>query len=226
MASLGRPLASPLLWSISTFSHEIYHRGFVSRVGSIWQWYAFCLLFCPVWSTIFDRRYTSRSSNPAGSGKRLRGWGGDGGSRGAHPSEVGPRLSQLVFLDVRRVSSHGRKTDPGVLLLFWGDFGGRAPTAVGDQSYLGPVYGEYLGYPSDPYRPHTLEQSPPSEFRTGLCLFGSFRVSGGRFFRWRWQFSAGRSPRGWQGGSLSLIQIYGGSLPRCDWYFRGAVAKF
>ena len=35
MASLGRPLASPLLWSISTFSHEIYHRGFVSRVGSI-----------------------------------------------------------------------------------------------------------------------------------------------------------------------------------------------
>ena len=197
MASLGRPLASPLLWSISTFSHEIYHRGFVSRVGSIWQWYAFCLLFCPVWSTIFDRRYTSRSSNPAGSGKRLRGWGGgggDGGSRGAHPSEVGPRLSQLVFLDVRRVSSHGRKTDPGVLLLFWGDFGGRAPTAVGDQSYLGPVYGEYLGYPSDPYRPHTFEQSPPSEFRTGLCLFGSFRVSGGRFFRWRWQFSGGSFP--------------------------------
>ena len=64
--------------------------------------------------------------------------------------------------------ANGRKTDPGVLLLFWGDFGGRAPTAVGDQSYLGPVYGEYLGYPSDPYRPHTLEQSPPSEFRTGL----------------------------------------------------------
>ena len=60
--------------------------------------------------------------------------------------------------------ANGRKTDPGVLLLFWGDFGGRAPTAVGDQSYLGPVYGEYLGYPSDPYRPHTLEQSPPSDF--------------------------------------------------------------
>ena len=65
---------------------------------------------------------------------------------------------------MRRVSSHGRKTDPGVLLLFWGNFGGRAPTAVGDQSYLGPVYGEYLGYPSDPYRPHTLEHSPPSDF--------------------------------------------------------------
>ena len=46
----------------------------------------------------------------------------------------------------------------------WGDFGGRAPTAVGDQSYLGPVYGEYLGYPSDPYRPHTFEQPPPSDF--------------------------------------------------------------
>ena len=46
---------------------------------------------------------------------------------------------------------------------FWGDFGGRAPTAVGDQSYLGPVYGEY-SYPSDPYRPHTLEQPPPSDF--------------------------------------------------------------
>ena len=47
---------------------------------------------------------------------------------------------------------------------YWGDFGGRAPTAVGDQSYLGPVYGEYLGYPSDPYRPHTFEQPPPSDF--------------------------------------------------------------
>ena len=46
---------------------------------------------------------------------------------------------------------------------FWGDFGGRAPTAVGDQSYLGPVYGEY-SYPSDPYRPHMLEQPPPSDF--------------------------------------------------------------
>ena len=46
---------------------------------------------------------------------------------------------------------------------YWGDFGGRAPTAVGDQSYLGPVYGEY-SYPSDPYRPHTLEQPPPSDF--------------------------------------------------------------
>ena len=29
---------------------------------------------------------------------------------------------------------------------------------------LRPSYGEYLGYPSDPYRPHTLEQSPPSDF--------------------------------------------------------------
>ena len=29
-----------------------------------------------------------------------------------------------------------------------------------DQSYLGPVDGEY-SYPSDPYRPHTLEQQPP-----------------------------------------------------------------
>ena len=97
MAPLGRPLASPLLWSISTFSHEIYHRGFVSRVGSIWQWYAFCLLFCPIWSTIFDRRYTSRSSNPAGSGKRLRGWGG-WGQQGRPPLRGLPSFSQLVFL--------------------------------------------------------------------------------------------------------------------------------
>ena len=96
---------------------------------------------------------------------RGSGAGGGWGQQGRPPLRgFSPHFSQLVFLDVRRVSSHGRKTDPGVLLLFWGDFGGRAPTAVGDQSYLGPVYGEYLGYPSDPYRPHTLEQSPPSDF--------------------------------------------------------------
>ena len=96
---------------------------------------------------------------------RGSGAGGGWGQQGRPPLRgFSPHFSQLVFLDVRRVSSHGRKTDPGVLLLFLGDFGGRAPTAVGDQSYLGPVYGEYLGYPSDPYRPHTLEQSPPSDF--------------------------------------------------------------
>ena len=78
---------------------------------------------------------------------------------------------------------NGRKTGPGVLLLFWGDFGGRAPSAVGDQSYLGPVYGEYLGYPSDPYRPHTLEQPPPSDFGPDYDFLVPFRVSGGRFFR-------------------------------------------
>ena len=97
MAPLGRPLASPLLWSISTFSHEIYHRGFVSRVGSIWQWYAFCLLYCPVWSTIFDRRYTSRSSNPAGSGKRLRGWGGGGWGQQGRPPLRGLEVFPLIF---------------------------------------------------------------------------------------------------------------------------------
>ena len=144
----------------------------------------------------------------------------DGGSRGAHPSEVGPRLSQLVFLDVRRVSSHGRKTDPGVLLLFWGDFGGRAPTAVGDQSYLGPVYGEYLGYPSDPYRPHTLEQSPPSDFGPVYVFLVPFASPEDDFSGDVDNFRR-VVPR-----VVSLIQIYGGSLPRCDWYFRGAVAKF
>ena len=56
---------------------------------------------------------------------------------------------------------------------FWGDFGGRAPTAVGDQSYLGPVYGEY-SYPSDPYRPHTLEQPPPSDFGPDYDILDPF----------------------------------------------------
>ena len=66
---------------------------------------------------------------------------------------------------MRSVSSlTGGKQVLGCSSFFGVDFGGRAPTAVGDQSYLGPVYGEYLGYPSDPYRPHTLEQPPPSDF--------------------------------------------------------------
>ena len=56
---------------------------------------------------------------------------------------------------------------------FWCDFGGRAPTAVGDQSYLGPVYGEY-SYPSDPYRPHTLEQPPPSDFGPDYDILDPF----------------------------------------------------
>ena len=42
----------------------------------------------------------------------------------------------------------------------WGDFGEGAPTAVGDQAYLGLDYGEY-DYPSDPYRPYAFEQQPP-----------------------------------------------------------------
>ena len=42
----------------------------------------------------------------------------------------------------------------------WGAFGEGAPTAVGDQDYLGPYHGEYY-YPSDSYRPHTFEQQPP-----------------------------------------------------------------
>ena len=47
-----------------------------------------------------------------------------------------PHFSQLVFLDVRCVSSlTGGKQILGAPP-FWGDFGGRAPTAVGDQSYL------------------------------------------------------------------------------------------
>ena len=42
----------------------------------------------------------------------------------------------------------------------WGDVGEGAPTAVGDQNYLGPYHGEYY-YPSDSYRPHSFEQQPP-----------------------------------------------------------------
>ena len=42
----------------------------------------------------------------------------------------------------------------------WGDFGEGAPTAVGDQAYLGLDYGEY-DFPSDPYRPYAFEQQPP-----------------------------------------------------------------
>ena len=45
----------------------------------------------------------------------------------------------------------------------WGYYGEGAPTAVGDQAYLGLDYGEY-GFSSDPYRPHTFEQQPPSDF--------------------------------------------------------------
>ena len=43
---------------------------------------------------------------------------------------------------------------------FRGNFGEGAPTAVGDQAYLGLDYGEYE-YPSDPYRPHSFERQPP-----------------------------------------------------------------
>ena len=45
----------------------------------------------------------------------------------------------------------------------WGNFGEGAPTAVGDQTSLGLDYGEY-GFSSDPYRPHTFEHQPPSDF--------------------------------------------------------------
>ena len=186
MASLGRPLASPLLWSISTFSHEIYHRGFVfSR--------RFNLTVVRVLFTLLPRlidHFSTVGTPPGpptlpapvrGSGA---GGGGGWGQQGRPPLRgFSPHFSQLVFLDVRRVSSHGRKTDPGVLLLFWGDFGGRAPTAVGDQSYLGPVYGEYLGYPSDPYRPHTLEQSPPSDFGPVYVFLVPFASPEDDFFR-------------------------------------------
>ena len=119
------------------FSHEIYHRGFVSRVGSICQWLR--VLFTLLPRLIDHFRPSVQPPGPPTLPAPVRGSGAGGGwgQQGRPPIRVGPRLSQLVFLDVRRVSSHGRKTDPGVLLLFWGDFGGRAPTAVGDQSYLG-----------------------------------------------------------------------------------------
>ena len=45
----------------------------------------------------------------------------------------------------------------------WGYFGEGAPTAVGDQTSVGLDYGEY-GFSSDPYRPHTFEHQPPSDF--------------------------------------------------------------
>ena len=44
----------------------------------------------------------------------------------------------------------------------WGDIGGGASAAIGDRTFLDPNTGEYYGYSSDPYGPHTQElQSPP-----------------------------------------------------------------
>ena len=75
-------------------SGSSFHRGFVSRVGSVGHWYTSCLHFCPS-----DRPFSAVGTTPPGPPTLpapVRGsglGGGDGGSRGAHPSEVGPRLS-------------------------------------------------------------------------------------------------------------------------------------
>ena len=107
MASLGRPLASPLLWSISTFSHEIYppRLCFSRRFNLTVVRVLFTLLprlidhFRP---SVHLQVPPTLPAPVRGSG--AGGGGGDGGSRGAHPLEVfSPNFSQLVFLDVRRV---------------------------------------------------------------------------------------------------------------------------
>ena len=96
-------------------------------------------------------------------GSGAGGGGGGWGQQGRPPhrgltSFVPARLPYAGVFPIGREEDRSWGAPP-----FWGDFGGRAPTAVGDQSYLGSVYGEY-SYPSDPYRPHTLEQPPPSDF--------------------------------------------------------------
>ena len=60
--------------------------------------------------------------------------------------------------------------------ILWGAFGEGAPTAVGDQNYLGPYHGEYL-YPSDPYRSHPFEHQPPPFQDFGTDFVPSFPSS-------------------------------------------------
>ena len=110
-----------------------------------------------------------------------------------------------------------------MLLLFGGDFGGRAPTAVGDQSYLGPVYGEY-SYPSDPYRPHTLEQPPPSDFGPDYEILVPFASPEDDFSGDVDNFRR-VDPRVVDKEARSLLFKYMGDLYRDATYFRGAVAK-
>ena len=84
-----------------------------------------------------------------------RGWGQQGRPppRGLASSFPARLVRARVVPGLERDRSWGAPSS-------WGDYGEGAPTAVGDQAYLGLEYGEY-DYPSDPYRPHAFEQQPP-----------------------------------------------------------------
>ena len=112
MASLGRPLALPLLYEFCFFPrfscvHEI------STAASFLASVQFDSGMRFVYSSAPSDRPFSTVGTPPGPptlpapvrGSGAGGGGGDGGSRGAHPIEACPHFSQLLFLVVRSVSS-------------------------------------------------------------------------------------------------------------------------
>ena len=232
MASLGRPLASPLLWSISTFSHEIYHRGFVSRVR-------FNLTVVHVLFTLLppsDRPFstvgnTSRSLPTLPAPVRgLRGLGGGWGQQGRPPLRgFSPHFFPARFpWREKGFPRTGGKQILGCSSFFWGDFRWTSTYGGRGSIILRPsLRWVFRFYPSDPYRPHTLEHVASFGFRTGLCLFGSFRVSGRTIFPVTFDNFRRVVPRVVDKEARSLLFKYMGDLYRVATnIFGGAVAKF
>ena len=102
MASLGRPLASPLLWSISTLKTSFLFSRFscvheISTAASFLASVQFDSGTRFVYSSAPSDRPFSTVGTPPGpptlpAPVRGSGAGGDGGSRGAHPIEACPRF--------------------------------------------------------------------------------------------------------------------------------------
>ena len=196
MAPLGRPLVSPLHRTIrrmhNSICSEIFYRIWNgSRHVLLSQQQRFLLSrpcsprsvwYIPQPRLIVHYRPSFILQDPFPLWLRSR--GGGGGVQGQQGRPLLQEHTNLAYsARLRRAScnpNHEGDRSWGAPYS-WGAFVEGAPTAVGDQDYLGPYHGEYY-YPSDSYRPHTFEQQPPPfQDSVGADCDPSFPYSGGLF---------------------------------------------